>query len=209
MQCRIADDALTRYRKAEGRNVFGTYGHSGLTAAMRRIEALLERGQLVPHTEAEALKSADRFKEKFADLIMRHPDKSAEELAHEVHDAVRYAFLVDTAHYTEATLQVHSRLKGQGFELEARRNCWENTEYKGINTRWRDPAHDLAFEVQFHTTSSWDVRQRAQALYQKITDPGTSPGDRVRLRGVRADMSAKILVPPGSTTIPDFRKEGQ
>jgi hypothetical protein len=208
-QNRIADEALSRCRKAEGRNVFGTYGHSGLTAAMRRIEALLDRGQLVPDTETQALKPPDRFKEKFADLIMRHPDKSAEELADEVHDGVRYTFLFDTAHYTEATLQVHSRLKGQGFELEARRNCWENAEYKGINTRWRDPAHDLAFEVLFHTTSSWDVRQRAQALYRKITDAATSPADRLRLREMRADMSAKILVPPGSTTIPDFYKEGQ
>jgi hypothetical protein len=208
-QRRIAEDALARYRKAEGRNVFGTYGHSGLTSAMRRIEALLERGQLAPDTEAHALKPADRFRERLADLILRHPDKPAEELAVEVHDGVRYAFLFDTAHYAEATMQVHSRLKGQGFELEARRNCWENPEYKGINTRWRDPAHDLAFEVQFHTTSSWDVRQRAGALHQEITDPATPPTDLVRLRAALADMSAAIPAPPGCAAIPDFRKEGQ
>jgi hypothetical protein len=209
VQRRIAEDALNRYRKAEGRNVFGTYGHSGLTSAMRRIEALLERGQLAPDTEAHALKPADRFRERLADLILRHPDKPAEELALEVHDGVRYAFLFDTAHYTEATLQVHSRLKGQGFELEVRRNCWENPEYKGINTRWRDPAHDLAFEVLFHTTSSWDVRQRAAALRHEITDPATSPSDVAGLRRSLAEMSAAIPVPPGCTAIPDFRREGQ
>jgi hypothetical protein len=205
---RIAEDALTRYRKAEGRNVFGTYGHSGLTAAMRRIEALLDHGQLVPDTEAHALMPADRFKEKLGNLVLRHPDKPTEELADEVHDGIRYAFLAETVHYTEATLQVHSRLKGQGFELEARRNCWENPEYKGINTRWRDPAHDLAFEVQFHTPGSWNVRQRAQALYRKITDPATSPAERARLRAMRADMSAGISIPRGCTAISDFRKEG-
>jgi hypothetical protein len=204
----IAENALSRYRVAEGRNVFGSYGHSGLTPAMRRVEAQLERGQLLPDTEDRALKTPDRFKERLADLIARHPDKSAEELSHEVHDGIRYAFIFETEHYAEGTLQVHSRLKGHGFELEARWNGWESREYKGINSRWRDPAHDLVFEVQFHTASSWDVWQQAHASYEQIIDPRTSPAERMRLRAVHAEKSAAISVPPGCTTIPDFRKEG-
>ncbi len=205
----VAEEALGRCRIAEGRNVFGTYGHSGLTPAMRRIEAQLEHGRLVPDTESSALKPADSFKEKLADLIMRHPDKSAEELALEVHDGIRYAFIVETEHYAEATLQAHSRLKGSGFDLEVRRNCWASAEYKGINTRWRDPAHDLVFEVQFHTTASWDARQRAHALYEAITDPATPPEERERLRAVYSEMSASVSMPPGGAAIPDYRKEGQ
>ncbi|MGD0377121.1 MAG: hypothetical protein ABSB01_21370, partial [Streptosporangiaceae bacterium] len=64
--CRIADQTLSRCRAAEGRTVFGTYGDAGLTPSMRRIEAQLENGQLVPDTEKFALKSPDRFKEKLA-----------------------------------------------------------------------------------------------------------------------------------------------
>jgi len=188
--------------------VFGSYGQSGLTPAMRRVEAQLERGQLLPDTEDRALKSPDRFKERFADLIARHPDKSAEELSHEVHDGIRYAFIFETEHYAEGTLQVHSRLKGNGFELEARWNGWESREYKGINSRWRDPAHDLVFEVQFHTPSSWDAWEQAHAAYKQIIDPGTPPAERMRLRVIHAEKSAVISVPPGCTAIPDFRKEG-
>jgi hypothetical protein len=176
---------------------------------MRRIEAVLPCGQLVPDTEARALKSPERFKEKLADLIVRHPDKSAETLSYEVHDGVRYAFIFDADYYADATMHVHSRLKGQGFELETRRNCWDSPEYKGINTRWRDPAHDLMFEVQFHTPSSWDARERAYALYRKVTDPAIPPAERERLRGLRAEMSSAIPVPPRCAAIPDFRKEGQ
>ena len=207
-ESRMADEALGRCRIAEGRNVFGGYGHSGLTPAMRRIEAQLEHGQLLPDTESCALKSADRFKEKLADLILRHPDKSAEELALEVQDGIRYTFLFAGEYYTDGTLQAHSRLKGNGFELEARRNCWQNPEYKGINSRWRDPAHDLVFEVQFHTAASWDVSQRAHSLYEAITDPATPPQERERLRSIYGEMSAAVPVPPGCTTIPDYRKEG-
>jgi len=208
-ECMVAEAALGRCRIAEGRNVFGGYGHSGLTPAMRRIEAQLQRGQLLPDTETNALKSADGFKKRFADLILRHPDKSAEELSHEVHDAIRYAFILDTEDYAEGTLQVHSRLKGHGFELEARWNGWESHEYKGINTRWRDPAHDQVFEVQFHTASSWDVWHRAHASYQQITDPATAPAQRALLREIHAENSGAIPVPPRCTAIPDFRKEGQ
>jgi hypothetical protein len=207
-ECQIAEEALGRCRIAEGRNVFGGYGHSGLTPAMRRIEAQLEHGQLLPDTESSALKSPDSFKQKLGDLILRHPDKSADELSLEVHDGIRYAFIFEYEHYAQATLQAHSRLKGSGFDLEVRRNCWQNPEYKGINSRWRDPAHDLVFEVQYHTAASWDVRQRAHALYEAITDPATPPDERERLRTIHAELSAAVPAPPGSGAIPDFRKEG-
>jgi hypothetical protein len=208
-ECHVADEALGRCRIAEGRNVFGGYGHSGLTPAMRRVEAQLEHGSLAPNTENFTLKSTDSFKKKLADLILRHPDKSAEELALEVPDGIRYAFIVEAEHYTEATLQAHSRLKGNGFDLEVRRNCWKGPGYKGINSRWRDPAHDLVFEVQFHTAESWDAWQRAHALYEAITDLGTPLEQRARLRAIYADMSAAIPVPPGCTAIPDYRKDGR
>ena len=206
-ESRIADEALGRCRIAEGRNVFGGYGHSGLTPAMRRIEAQLEHGHLLADTEGCALKPADSFKRKLADLILRHPDKSAEELALEVHDGIRYAFIFDAEHYADGTLQAHSRFKGNGFDLEVRRNCWQNPEYKGINSRWRDPAHDLVFEVQFHTAASWDVSERAHSLYEAITDPATPPEERARLRSIYAEMSAAVPVPRGCGNIPDYRKE--
>ena len=206
-ECQIADEALNRIRTAEGRNVFGSYGHSGLTPAMRRLEAQLERGQLLPDTESSALKPADLFKQRLADLIQRHPDKPADELSYEVHDGIRYVYIFEAEHYADATLQVHSRLKGQGFELEVRRNSWRNPEYKGINTRWRDPAHDIVFEVQFHTPQSWDARQRADASFQKITDAATMPAERGRLRALQAEASAAIPIPPRCTAIPDYRKE--
>jgi hypothetical protein len=203
----IAEEALGRFRVAEGRNVFGGYGHSGLTPAMRRIEAQLESGQLLPDTENRSLKQPDSFRKRFADLILRQPDKPADELSLDVHDGIRYAFIFDAENYAEATLQAHSRLKGHGFELEVRWNGWESREFKGINSRWRDPAHDLVFEVQFHTASSWDAWERAKGPYERIIDPTTPPAERARLRAMHAGNLARVPVPPRCTAIPDFRKE--
>jgi hypothetical protein len=203
----IAGEALSWCRRAEGRNASGTYGHSGLTAAMRRIEAVLQHGQLLPDTEAHALKPPERFRERFADLIARHPDKPANELAREVHDGVRYTFIFDLEQYADGVLHVHSRLKGQGFDLEIRRNGWNSRQYyKGIITRWRDPAHGLPFEVQFHTPASWDIRERAIGMHRMLTDPAMPPPDRARLREMRADLMELVPTPPSCAAIPDFRK---
>ena len=74
---RIADQQLSARRTAEGRADDGSYGDHGITPAMRRVEAGLEHGTLVPDTEKFALKSPDRFKEKLAKLIERYPDSTA------------------------------------------------------------------------------------------------------------------------------------
>jgi hypothetical protein len=58
----IADEHLALRRAAEGRDETGGYGERGITPTMRRIEAELEHGRLVPDTENFALKSPDRFK---------------------------------------------------------------------------------------------------------------------------------------------------
>jgi hypothetical protein len=206
-QDRIADQALEKYRAADGRNMFGGYGESGLTPAMRRVEAYLPHGRLAPDSEENSLKSPERYKEKLARLIERNPGIPPAELADEIYDAARYTFLFEPQEYTDGTWLVHRRLKAQGFELEARRNLWENHEVKGIKTRWRDPAHDLAFEVQFHTPSSWEVLQRTHEAYLRITDPRTPPAERVQLRARQAAEAAASRAPVRCAEIGDFRAD--
>jgi hypothetical protein len=208
-QVRIAVRAHGRCRLAEGRSVIGVYGERGLTPAMRRIEEQLDHGELVPDTEKYALKSLDRFQEKLAKQIRRNPDKSSEELAHEIHDGVRYTFVFDEDRYYDATWQAHSKLEEQGFDLEFRRNTWADPEYKGINSRWHDPTHDTVFEVQFHTEASWDAKQRTHDAYQKISDTTIPIAERTRLQDEQKGISATVPLPPRCTEIPDYRKEGK
>ena len=188
--------------------MFGSYGDTGLTPAMRRIEDQLEHGELVPETEKYALKSLDRFQEKLAKQINRHPDKSPEELAHEIHDGIRYTFIFDEDNYYDGTWEVHSRLREQEFDLELRRNTWTKPDYKGINSRWRDPTHDVVFEVQFHTMASWDAKQRNHDDYEKISDVRIPRAERKRLEAVQKEVSATVPLPRRCTEIHDYRKEG-
>jgi hypothetical protein len=200
---------LGQCRAAEGQNLFGGYGESGLTPAIRRIAAQLAHGGLAPGSEADSLKSADRLAAKLARLVARHPDRTAEQLAAGIPDVVRYAFAFESGYYTEGTWLIHRKLKAHGFDLEARRNRWDSPEYKGVWTRWHDPAHDLSFEVQFHTFASWDVMQRTHDAYVSITDPATRPAERASLRARQVQASAAAKAPPHCAEISEFGREAR
>jgi hypothetical protein len=193
-------------RAAEGQTIFGGYGASGLTPVIRRIADQLSRGGLAPGSEATTIKPAERLSAKLARLMARHPDRTASELVASICDVVRYAFAFEPESFTEGTWLVHRKLKVQGFELEARRNRWESPEYKGIWTRWRDPASDLSFEIQFHTFASWDVLLGTHEAYRTITDPATPPAERARLRAGQVAAAARAKVPPNCAEIVDFAK---
>jgi len=176
---------------------------------MQRLAASLPFGGLAPDSETNSLKSPDRFTAKLARLIARNPDRTAEELATTIGDVVRYAFAFEAADYVEGTWLVHRRLKSHGFELEIRRNRWESPEHKGIFTQWRDPAHRVAFEVQFHTLASWAVVQRTHDSYAQITDPATPPAERARLRARQVAAAAVAKAPPNWAELDDFRLEAR
>jgi hypothetical protein len=205
---RIADEALETRRTAEGRDGEGNYAETGITPAMRQVEAELEHGTLVPDTERFALKSPDRFKEKLAKLIMDEPDKPPEQHCSEIHDGIRYTFILDFEVYSSAVLRARDQLKEAGYELMVLKNTWSSPEYKGINTRWLDPGRDVLFEVQFHTAESWAGKQQTHDVYEKVNDRMTPTAERERLRGYQREIADRLQAPDGCDGIDDYRREG-
>jgi hypothetical protein len=205
----IADQHLALRRAAEGRDEAGGYGERGITPAMRRIEAGLEHGRLVPDTENFALKSPDRFKEKLAKLITLEPDVAPGDLAAKIHDGIRYTFLFADPYYSDGVRTVENRLAEEGYALVWRKPSWSGEEYKGINSQWFDPDSGVLFEVQFHTPASWDAKQRTHDSYEKIANPATNLEDRPRLRAYQREVSASVPVPPGALEFLPFKKEGR
>jgi hypothetical protein len=207
-QVRIAVRAHGRCRLAEGRSVFGSYGEGGLTPAMLRIEDQLEHGELVPETEKYALKSLDRFQQKLAKLIAEEPGASPDGLAAQIHDGIRYTFLYEPDVYALGVQATRSTLNAHGYELQVLRNSWESGEYKGINSRWRDPVSGTHFEIQFHTQQSWDARIQAHDAYDQIASPLTPAAEKERLRIRQRDFYSAVYPPAGCTGIADYRREG-
>jgi hypothetical protein len=208
-ESRTADEVLTESCAAEGRDSNGNYGDHGLTPAMRQIEGQLAHGHLVQDTEKFALKDPDRFKEKLADDIARNPDKSCYELANEIHDSIRYTFIFSYEAYSDAMLDAQGRIEATGYELEVRRNSWSSEEYKGINSRWLDPASGKRFEIQFHTQESWDAKQQTHKAYEKIKDPRTPSAEVRILHEHQKQISQAVEIPFGARDIPEYRREGR
>ena len=201
----LVERTLSACRAAEGQDMFGGYTSSGLTPTIQRIAAQLPAGGLAAGSEADTLKPVGRIAAKLSRLIARYPSRAPEDLAATISDVIRYAFAFEAADYVEGTLFVHRKLTAQGFELEVRRNRWESPEHKGVFTRWRDPAHGVRFEVQFHTAASWAVAKRTHEAYVQITDPATRPADRAHLRARQVAAAASAQAPPGWRDIADFR----
>jgi hypothetical protein len=206
---RIADEGLAARHAAEGRDAEGNYGGGGLTPQMRRIEAELEHGTLVPDTEKLALKSPDRFKEKLAKMISLEPDVAPYDLAAKIHDGIRYTFVFEDRFYSEGVRDAESRLADKGYKLVWRKPSWSGDEYKGINSQWRDADSGQLFEVQFHTPASWDAKQHTHDSYEKIENPATTPQERARLRAYQREVAASVAIPPGALEFVPYRAEGR
>jgi hypothetical protein len=205
----IADEELSARRTAEGREDDGSYGDRGITPAMRRVEARLEHGTLVPDTEKFALKSPDRFKEKLAKMIAIEPDRPSSDLSREIHDGIRYTFLFDSEHYSTGVEAACSELGRNNHILIGFKPGWAGEEYKGINSQWKDTASGQLFEVQFHTPDSWEAKQKTHDAYERIESPETPVAERLRLRDYQREISARVTVPPDVLEFSPYKnKEG-
>ena len=198
---RIADEELSARRSAEGRATDGSYGDHGITPGVRRVEASLEHGTLVPDTERFALKSPDRFKEKLAKLIERYPDRSPGQLSSAIHDGIRYTFIFDPSSYVAGVRDTQKKLAEEGYRLRLLKPSWDDPDYKGINSRWRDPESGLLFEIQFHTRESWEAKQATHDIYETMSDPRTIPDQCSRLAAEQRKITAGITVPKSVTEI--------
>jgi hypothetical protein len=206
---RVADEGLAVRQAAEGRDAEGNYGEGGLTPAMRRVEAELEHGTLVPDTEKFALKSPDRFKEKLAKMISLEPDVTSGDHVARIHDGIRYTFIFEDQFYSAGVRAAENCLTRYGYKLVGRKPSWLGKEYKGINTQWRDPASGQLFEVQFHTPASWNAKQRTHDSYEKIQNPATPAEERARLRDYQREIAPSVTIPPGALEFAPYKEEGR
>jgi len=202
----ISDQAMGRCLAAEGRDADGNYGEKGLTPAMRQLESQLEHGHLADQTEEHALKSPGRFKEKLAERIERFPNADPDDLAAEIHDGVRYTFILDFDYYTDGVGLAQHKLAEAGYDHIETKPGWHGDEYKGVNSQWGDPDSGIKFEVQFHTSESWSAKQVTHEAYETIRSNKASVEETESLRVYQREVSAALRIPPGALDIPAYKK---
>jgi hypothetical protein len=186
------DQAYDRVREVERGTV---------TPAMKRIEAEDPERRLAGLEHS--LKGKDRLTEKVAKMVneLGHPVDQAIGL---VKDAIRYTFCYPEARYADGIDADCERLQGTGFQLVERENSWTAEQYKGINSRWREPESGQLFEVQFHTQPSLDGKEETHWAYEKLRVGVPTPAEQRELEDFQKQITARIPVPPGATDIPDY-----
>jgi hypothetical protein len=175
-----------------------------ITPEMRRIEAEDPDRHLVGFEFR--CKDKDRLTEKVTNWMRAQPDLTPDEAFRLVKDAIRYTFEYTDDNYAAGVHADCDRLEAAGFERVDRNNSWTDAEYKGINSRWREPESGFLFEVQFHTQASFEAKQLTHSAYERIRDTSTPPPpSEVReLRSYQREVSAKTPIPPGAEDIPNY-----
>ena len=187
------DQAYDRVREIERNTV---------TPAMKRIEAEDPDRRLAGLERS--LKGKDRLSEKVDNWMNAQANLTAAEAIRLVKDAIRYTFVYEETAYEAGVHADCDRLKSSGFTPVDRQNSWGGDQYKGINSRWREPDSEMLFEVQFHTQESLDTKELTHSAYERIRDTKTPPDEVRRLKEYQRDVCAGITIPPGATEIPDY-----
>ena len=152
------------------------------------------------------LKGPERIREKVADAVL-YKGRTPVEAMENLKDAIRFTFVYSEERYTSGAYADCDRLRDRGLQPFDLVNSWRADEYKGINTRWREPESGLLFEVQFHTRASFEAKQLTHAAYERLRNPLTSDNERDELQAYQRMVCAEIPIPPGASEIEDYSPE--
>lgn len=175
-----------------------------ISTAMRAIEGQDPDHRLVGFEDR--VKGRDRIKEK-ACAITESLDRTAEQAVFLIPDTLRYTFQYQEARYTQGVWTDIGRLNDQGFVLQKLRNYWSDDKYNGINSQWIEPDSGQRFEVQFHTSISFEAKQLTHLAYERLRTPQSNKPDKFEqmvLEAFEKKVTADVPVPPGAADIPDY-----
>jgi hypothetical protein len=150
------------------------------------------------------LKERDRLKDKVATELATNFDTDVHEVVAAVYDGVRYTLQYAEPEYASGVLADIACMKDQGFELTRLKNLWGDTEYKGINSQWRDSETGQAFEMQFHTQESFEAKQITHKAYERIRNPQTTKRESRELSDYQCEVTSRIPIPNGALDIPEY-----
>jgi hypothetical protein len=95
-------------------------------------------------------------------------------------------------------------MKDQGFDLIRLKNFWEDREYKGINSQWRDSETSQIFEMQFHTRESFEAKQITHKAYERMNNLNITDEEASALHSYQHEVSSIVPIPNGAKDIPEY-----
>jgi hypothetical protein len=153
-------------------------------------------------------KGGERLKEKVAERTTHEPNRAPGEVVREINDAIRYTFCFEPESYLDGYWSAKHSLESGDHRMIYSKNHWvNNSEYKGINTRWVTP-EGQRFEVQFHTPESYHAKhQVTHWAYERSRNPLIDRAERRDIEAFQTTVCTLIAVPTKVDSIPDYKEE--
>ena len=149
------------------------------------------------------LKDRDTLITKVTEYLAVKPWLLPDQAVAAVCDAIRYSWVIPAGEYAAGVHELVQRLRDQDFRLERLANFWAAPDFKGITSVWRS-ADGKLFEQQFHNPESRHARDLTFRMYDRMRQPGISPGYRTKIRALIREVMEAIPVPPGAAVIAPF-----
>jgi hypothetical protein len=175
-------------------------GENVIIPGMRSVESEDSSRELAGFQHR--FKGEDRLKEKVIDR-MRSKGHTPTEALERIPDAVRFTYQYSETTYTKGVQKDIERLEAHGFIQAERRNTWTDDQYKGINSRWREPESRVIFEVQFHTRASLEAKELTHKAYERIRTTAQDD-ERAELKEFQRRVNSMIPIPPDVGDIEDY-----
>jgi hypothetical protein len=180
-------------------------GENVIKPAITRIEAQDSSRHLAGLDNY--LKGPDRLKEKVADALLPPSKLTIAEALSTVPDAVRFTLCYEGSGYADGVRSDVEGLKAQGFELIKLKNTWDNDQYKGINSQWRERDSGVGFEVQFHTRPSFEAKELSHKAYERLRGSLAQDEEREKLEVFQNEVCSKVPIPQGAVDVETYPRE--
>ncbi|KAI9461095.1 hypothetical protein HD554DRAFT_2041477 [Boletus coccyginus] len=176
-------------------------GENIIVPLLRSVEAEEQARRLVKFDQR--FKDPNRLKNKVADQLRLVPGRTPIEGLAVIHDTLRFTFQHMENDYVTGVRKDMERLMDRGLIFVSLLNTWSGDQYKGINTRWREPTSGLLFEVQFHTQASFTARELTHRAYERIRCGTMLVGgaEMATLREFQRQTNVMVPIPPGALDI--------
>ncbi len=128
---------------------------------------------------------------------------SVEEAAKNIHDSLRYTYVIDDSNYVEMTKQITDTLVQNGCTIYKFKNFWANkdVDYKGINALFVTK-DGVMFELQYHTPDSYDTKQnKNHANYEIIRSETTSAEEKAEAAKKQKELFNLVPIPEGAESL--------
>jgi len=150
------------------------------------------------------------FRLKSRDSIIRKIETRMQERGYarprdvQIRDSLRFTMQFGdqpAGHHNQSVAYVLATMENLGHTVVTVKNYWpRGDDYSGINTILQAP-NGMAWELQFHTVGSFELKMSSHKTYEEVREPGTSPQRRQELfyevagEWESVPIPADILVP--------------